>query len=46
MAETKKKQDFIDKLMEMTQTEINEYIKKFGKPPKLVEMCKIVEKKK
>ena len=39
-----KKRDFIQLLCEMTDTEINDYIKKYGKGPKPVEMCVIVEK--
>ncbi len=41
-----KKKDFIDKLMMMTDTELNDYIKKYGKPPKPCIMVSIVDKNK
>lgn len=41
-----KKRDFIQLLCEMTDTEINDYIKMHGKGPKPVEMCVIVERNK
>lgn len=40
-----KKQDFITKLMEFTDTELNDFIKKNGKPPKKIDMCHIVVEK-
>jgi hypothetical protein len=42
----KKKEDFLDKLMSMTDTELNDFIKKYGKPPKPCIMCSIVDKNK
>jgi len=42
MSDTKK--DFIDKLMEMTDQELNDFVKTKGKPPKPVVMCVIVDK--
>lgn len=42
----KHKKDFIDRLMEFTDTELNDYIKSHGKPPKKIEMCHIVNKSK
>ena len=39
-----KKRDFIQLLMSMTDTEINDYIKRHGKGPKPVVMCTIVKK--
>ena len=45
MAKThENKRDFIQLLMSMTDTEINDYIKAHGKGPKPVEMCIIVDK--
>jgi len=44
-ASHKKKNDFIQILMSMTDVEINEYIKSHGKPTKPVNMCRIVESK-
>ena len=41
-----KKKDFIDKLMEMTDKELNDFVKSKGKPPKPVVMCRIVDKDK
>jgi hypothetical protein len=41
-----KKQDFIDKLMVMTDTELNDYIKQYGKKPKPCIMVRIVDKSK
>ena len=38
------KRDFIQLLMTMSDTEINDYIKKHGKGPKPVVMCTIVER--
>ena len=38
------KKDFIKILSSMTDTEINDYIKKYGKGPKPVIMCTIVNK--
>ena len=38
------KKDFIDKLMEMTSEELNNLVKIKGKPPKPVELCRIIEK--
>ena len=39
-----KKRDFIQILSMMSDTEINDYIKTHGKPPKPVVMCRIVNK--
>ena len=45
MAKThNKKQDFIDKLASMSDTELNDFIKKYGKKPKPCNMVKIVDK--
>ena len=38
------KKDFIQLLCSMSDTEINEYIKRHGKGPKPVVMCTIVER--
>ena len=38
------KKDFIQLLTMMSDTEINDYIKRHGKGPKPVEMCRIVER--
>lgn len=38
------KRDFIQLLMMMSDTEINDYIKRHGKGPKPVVMCTIVER--
>ena len=47
MAKThENKRDFIQLLMMMSDTEINDYIKRHGKGPKPVEMCRIVERSK
>ena len=40
----KKKRDFIAILSSMTDTELNNFIKMNGKPPKPVVMCRIVDK--
>ena len=40
------KRDFIQLLTMMTDTEINDYIKRHGKGPKPVVMCTIVERSK
>ena len=46
MAKThENKRDFIQLLMMMSDTEINDYIKRHGKGPKPVEMCRIIERK-
>lgn len=42
---TEKKRDFITILASMTDTEINDYIKRHGKGPKPVVMCRIIDKK-
>ena len=39
------KRDFIKILSSMTDTEINDYIKEHGKPPKLVELVEIIDNK-
>lgn len=39
-----KKQDFIDIICSMSDTEINDYIKAHGKPPKLVLMYDIIDR--
>lgn len=45
MAKThENKRDFIQLLMSMSDTEINDYIKRHGKGPKPVVMCTIVER--
>ena len=36
--------NFIEELSKMTPNEINDFIKKYGKPPKPVNMCVIVSK--
>ena len=41
-----KKRDFIQLLSMMSDTEINDYIKRHGKGPKPVVMCVIVDKEK
>ena len=47
MAKThNKRNDFIQTLCMMSDTEINDYIKRHGKPPKPVVMCRIVDKSK
>jgi len=38
------KKDFIQLLSSMSDTEINDYIKKNGKGPKPVVMCRIISK--
>ena len=38
-----KKKDFIQILSMMSDNEINEYIKRHGRGPKPVEMCRIVD---
>lgn len=38
------RKDFIDELSKMNQNELNEFIKKKGKPPKLVQMVEFVKK--
>ena len=44
MAKTyENKKDFIQLLIMMSDTEINDYIKRHGKGPKPVVMCTIVE---
>ena len=40
------KKDFLDKLSTMTPKDLNDYIKRNGKPPKPVEMCTIINKSK
>lgn len=40
---TDKKQDFISFIASMSDTEINEYIKSHGKPPKKIEMIDVLE---
>jgi len=40
------RKDFLDILTSMTDTELNDYIKAKGKPPKKVVMCRIVDKEK
>ena len=40
----KKKRDFIAILASMSDTELNNFIKMNGKPPKPVVMCRIVSK--
>ena len=45
MAKThEKKRDFIRLLCMMSDTELNDYIKRHGKGPKPVVMCRIVER--
>lgn len=39
------KRDFIEQLMSMTDTEINDYIKQNGKPPKNINLINIMDKK-
>lgn len=39
-----KKRDFIQLLSMMSDTELNDYIKRHGKGPKPVVMCIIIEK--
>lgn len=41
-----KKKDFIQILSMMSDTEINDYIKRHGSEPKPVQMCHIVKKSK
>lgn len=41
-----KKRDFIQILSMMTDTEINDYIKRHGKGPKPVVMCRIIKEDK
>ena len=43
---TDNKQDFIQFISSMSNTEINDYIKAHGKPPKKVVMFDIVDKSK
>ena len=38
-----KKEDFIQVLESLTDKEINDYIKKKGKPPKIVMMCHMIK---
>lgn len=38
------KKSFIQILSMMSDTEINDYIKRHGKPTKKVEMCRIINK--
>jgi hypothetical protein len=38
------KRDFIKLLMSMSDVELNDYILKYGKPPKKVLMCRIINK--
>ena len=40
------KKSFIQTLSMMSDTEINDYIKRHGKRPKRVEMCRIIDKQK
>lgn len=40
---TENKQDFISFIASMSDTEINDYIKTHGKPPKKVTMIEIVD---
>ena len=43
---TDNKQDFIQFIAQMNNTEINDYIKAHGKPPKKVAMYDIIDKSK
>ena len=42
---TENKQDFIDVLASMSPTDINDYIKRFGKPPKPVRLYRLLSNK-
>lgn len=42
---TNKKRDFIEIISSMTDTELNDYIKSNGKPPKPVRLYHIINKK-
>ena len=43
---TEKKKDFIDKLASMSHNEINDFIKRNGKPRKTVIMCRLIKEDK
>ena len=43
---TDKKNDFIELISQMTDTELNDYIKIHGKPPKKVRMYHLIDKEK
>ena len=43
---TNKKKDFIETIASMSPSEINDFIKEKGKPPKHVRMCRIIDKEK
>ena len=45
MRKTENREDFISLLASMDATEINEYIKKYGKPPKTVRLYKLINNK-
>ena len=42
---TSKKRDFIEFISQMTDTQLNDYIKSHGKPPKKVRLYHLVDKK-
>ena len=42
---TDKKKDFIEFISQMTDTQLNDYIKSHGKPPKKVRLYHLVDKK-
>ena len=40
------KEDFINTLIQLSDTELNDYIKKHGKPPKKVRLYHLIDKDK